>query len=285
MNNVYLYRYYHAVLFKDNVFCTLKDNGPMHRRKILIHKGVDNDVHFRALGPDNRPVKIASDELIYVRLVDPASRKLVLEKLCQIAVTTVGIFHVTLNSGDLASLDPGILELSLIRTEPFVANQVGTYIEKPIYTDYVGNMVMEVEITEQAMKNPAPAVTISPVDWFPAIAVINGERVNAYYSSSIPAGRVLNHKEAVHSFSTYTHNFTGVLEIWGTLEESPSAQLDEQRWFKIYPSTMSVDIEYTGFTGTQAWTFAANFMWLKFRYIPSTQVSDPGEMKKIIVRV
>jgi len=47
---------------------------------------------------------------------------------------------------------------------------------------------------------------------------------------------------------------------------------------------MSSDIEFIGYTGTQAWTFSANVMWLKFRYFPSTAVADPGRMVKVIVR-
>ena len=88
----------------------------------------------------------------------------------------------------------------------------------------------------------------------------------------------------MHSFSTYTQNFTGILEIWGSLEETPDPYQSSARWFKIYPTSMSTDIEFIGYTGTQAWTFAANFMWLKFRYIPSTQVLDPGALLKLIVR-
>jgi hypothetical protein len=95
---------------------------------------------------------------------------------------------------------------------------------------------------------------------------------------------VLNHKDGVHSFSTYTKNFTGVLEIWGSLEETPDPYLNHTRWFKIFPSSMSVDIEFIGYTGTQAWTFDANVMWLRFRYFPSQAVLDPGILEKLIVR-
>jgi hypothetical protein len=100
----------------------------------------------------------------------------------------------------------------------------------------------------------------------------------------LPGARVLNHIDSVHSFSTFTKNATGVLEIWGTLEETPDPYLNDTRWFKIFPSSMSQDIEFIGYTGTTAWTFAANFMWLKFRWFPSTAVLDPGIMQKLIVR-
>jgi len=74
------------------------------------------------------------------------------------------------------------------------------------------------------------------------------------------------------------------LQIWGSLEETPDPYQSQTRWFKIYPTSMSQDIEFIKYSGTQAWTFSANFLWLKFRMIPSTQVIDPGIMQKLIVR-
>lgn len=116
------------------------------------------------------------------------------------------------------------------------------------------------------------------------LAPISGGIRPCFYTSRIPGGRVLNHKESVQSFSTYTENFTGILEIWGTLEETPDVYLNDTRWFKISPSGTTDHVEFVGYTGTQAWTFSANFMWLKFRYFPSTAVLDPGKLSKLIVR-
>jgi hypothetical protein len=144
---------------------------------------------------------------------------------------------------------------------------------------------MEIEITQQGFKTPIDSITLLPESWTPDILVPTfGPPIPCFYSSRIPGARVQNHIDSVHSFSTYTENFTGTLEIWGSLEQTPDPYLSATRWFKIYPSTLSVDIEFIGYTGTQAWTFSANFMWLKFRLIPSTAVLDHGIMKKIIVR-
>jgi len=105
-----------------------------------------------------------------------------------------------------------------------------------------------------------------------------------YYSSAIAGARVLNHKSSVHSFSVQTQNFTGVLEIYGTLDETPSPYLDSTRWFRIYPTSMSKEIEFFNYTGTQAYSFQANVMYVKFRYFPSIAVSCPGRFVKLIAR-
>lgn len=283
-HKVYLYDHVRQLLVADGNTCFLKDNGPMSKNPILCHKGIDNRIIFRALNPDRQPANISDNQQVYARIIDVNNHTVVLEKLCNTGPAK-GLITFVLNSGDIADTAPGTYQLVLIRTEEFVVDAPGYYIEKPLYSDLNDNISMELEITEQAFKTALPSITLLPNDWTPDIfAPISGAPRPCFYTQRIPGGRVLNHKESVQSFSTYTENFTGILEIWGTLEESPSAYLNDTRWFKIYPSTMSQNVEYVGYTGTQAWTFSANFMWLKFRYFPSTDVVDPGKLSKLIVR-
>lgn len=283
-HKVYLYDHVRQLLAVDDTFCALKDNGPMNKNPIMAHKGVDNKIIFRALGPDRIPVDIACNQQVYARIIDPDNRTICFEKLCRLGPAK-GLITLELNSGDITNLHAGLYQMVLIRTENFIVNVPDYYVEKPLYSDMADNIVMEIEITEQALKTPLPSITILPENWTADIlSPTTGAPRPCFYTSRIPGGRVLNHKESVQSFSTYTENFTGRLEIWGTLEETPDAYLNDSRWFKIFPSTMSVDIEYFGYTGTQAWTFAANFMWMKFRLFPSTEVLDPGVMSKLIVR-
>jgi hypothetical protein len=268
-----------------DTFCNFRDNAPMtNLTPIKAHKGIDNSIIFRTLGPDRVPQDIACDQQVYARIIDPDNRTVVLEKLCRLGPAK-GIITLELDGGDLALIAAGLYEMVLIRTQEFVSNIPDYYIEKPLYSDMNDNVAMEIEITEQAFKAPAPSVTILPEDWTPDILIgTMTPPMPCFYTARIPGGRVLNHIESVQSFSTYTENATSRLEIWGSLEETPDPYLSSARWFKIYPSTMSQDIEFIGYTGTQAWSFQANFMWLKFRYFPSQQVLDPGILKKLIVR-
>jgi hypothetical protein len=257
----------------------------MNKNPILAHKGTDNKIIFRALGPDRVPVMFLDGQQVYARIIDPLNSTVALEKLCTIGPAK-GLITLHLNSGDIADIAAGLYNMVLIRTEDFVSSEPGFYIEKPLFSDLNSNISMEIKITEQALKAPLPSITLVPNDWTSDILtpVQGGSPRPCFYTPRIPGGRVLNHKESVQSFSTYTENFSGTLEIWGTLEETPDPYLNDQRWFKIYPTSMSQDIVYANYTGTQAWTFSANFMWLKFRYFPSTEVLDHGTLSKLIVR-
>jgi hypothetical protein len=284
-HKLYMYDHVWQLLAVGDTFCNCKDNGPMNNTiPLKAHKGIDNKLLFRVLGPDRVPFDVSCDQQVYARIIDPGNRTICLEKLCRLGPAK-GLITLELDAGDLALLHAGLYEMVLIRTQDFISNVPGYYIEKPLYSDFEDNVALEIEITEQAFKAPLPSVTILPENWTPDVNIPTfGPITPSFYTSRIPGGRVLNHINSVHSFSTYTQNATGILQIWGSLEETPDPYLSETRWFKIYPSSMSQDIEFIGYTGTQAWTFAANFLWLKFRWIPSTQVLDPGIMAKLIVR-
>lgn len=284
VNKVYLYDHVRELTVIGDTFYSCKDSGPMVKNTILAHRGIDNSLLFRALGPDRIPYDISCNEQVYARIIDPENSMVVLEKLCSTGPAK-GMITLLLDSGDIAPIRSGLYSLVLIRTSDFVSGATDYYIEKPLYSDMHDNVAMTLEVTDQALKSPIKSYTIAPKDWTPDLNMPSfGPVVESFYSSRIPGGRILNHVNAVHSFSTYTKNFTGLLEIWGSLEESPDPYLSDSRWFKIYPSSMSQDIEFIGYTGTQAWSFAANFMWLKFRLIPSKAVLDAGTMEKLIVR-
>lgn len=286
IHNLYSYDHIHQLLFVDDgQICFMKDNAPMVNNDITIHKGVDNRVVFRVLGPDRSPVNMCQYQLM-ARVNDTSNGTIVLEKpVSQGSVK--GTLFLELDSGDITDIHAGTYGLVIIATQPFVTGQheLGATIERPLFIDQYSNVSMILNITDQALHDPVPSVVLCESDWtgdsfFP----VYGPPSFGFYSKAIAGGRVLNHRSSIHTFSTYTENFTGVLELYGTLDETPTAYLDSTRWFKIYPSTMSQDIIFTEYTGTQAWAFQCNAMWLKFRYFPSTQVPDPGKMKKIIFR-
>lgn len=284
-HKVFLYDHVVQLLAVGDTFCSCRDNGPMNNSTPLkAHKGIDNSLIFRVLTPDRTPYDVSCGQQVYARIIDPDNRTIVLEKLCSLGPAK-GIITLKLDAGDLALIHAGTYELVLIRTEDFVNNIPDYYIEKPLYSDLNDNISLQLEITEQAFKAPLPSFTLLPENWTPdLIAPFSGPAIPCFYSSRIPGARILNHIDSVHTLSTYTKSFTGTLEMWGTLEETPDPYLNDTRWFKIYPSTMMQDIEYTAYTGTQAWTFQANFMWLKLRYFPSQAVLNPGTMEKVIVR-
>jgi hypothetical protein len=284
IHKLFLYDHVRQLLAVDGEMCLCRDNGPMNKTPVKAHRGIDNEIIFRVLTPDRIPFDIQCGQEVYARIIDPDNDAVVLEKLCVLGPAK-GLIKLILNAGDIVDIPAATYRMVLVRTEPFAEGYAGYNLQKPLYSDLNDNVAMEIIITDQATANPVPSIVYTPEMWTPDVLTpIIGAQRPCFYTGRIPGSRVLNHKDGVHTFSTYTQNFTGTLQIWGTLDETPDPYLNDARWFKIYPSNMSVDIDYVTYTGTRSWSFEANFMWMKFRYLPSTAVLDPGVFCKLIVR-
>ena len=283
-HKLFLYDHVRQLLAVGDDLCPYKDNAPMNKNPIKIHKGLDNSVIFRVLTPDRIPYDVSCGQEVYARIIDTTNSTVVLEKLCRLGPAK-GLITLLLDGGDIVDIPAARYSLVLVRTDSIADGFPGYNSQKPLYSDLYDNVAMELIITEQAIKQPVPSIVYETADWTSdLLSPVQGFPRPCFYTGRIPGARVLNHKDGVHTFSTQTSNFTGTLQLWGTLEETPNPYLDETRWFRIYPSTMSADIKYQAYTGTQSWSFSANFMWLKFRYLPSTDVLDPGIFQKLIVR-
>jgi len=196
INKLYLYDHVWQLLALDDNMCLCKDNGPMsNNTNLKCHKGLDNKLIFRVLNPDRTPVDISCNQQVYARIMDTTNRTIVLEQLCRLGPAK-GIITLELDGGDICDVAPGLYEIVLIRTQEFVDNIPGAYVEKPLYSDLNDNVAMHIEITEQAFKAPIQSVTLYPTDWTPDIIVPTfGPPQPCFYSPRIAAARILNHKE------------------------------------------------------------------------------------------
>lgn len=289
INDLYLYDDIRRLLLcDDQITCLDTDNGPMNRREIKVHKGLDNTLKFRVFDPDRNPVNICNYQL-FGRLFNTENRELVLEKPCR-TTTAKGMVFLDLNEGDIANIAKGLYDLVIVGQKDFVPGVIGESTTTPFYSDFVNNIVQTVLITDQAERVPRPSYIIGETDW--TMQRVRAENspsaiIDQFYSSTIPANRVQNHINGTHSFSVYTdqdNKFTGTLEILGTLDQNPQSDPSTDHWFNIEVVTGSQDLEFINFFGTDAFTFNANVMFLKFRYTPSVEVENPGLLKKIIVR-
>jgi len=301
LHKLYLYDDVRRLLFVDDkIICLETDNAPMNKHPLKVHKGIDNHLKFRVFDPDRKPVKLFHE--VYARLVSCTSRETVLEKKCRLGTAT-GMLFLDIDEGDIKDKSPGLYEMIIIRSKEFVVGQPDEYIFDPFFTDFDGNIVATVEITEQGQQEPMPSIVISQDDWTysthlgfsttvycgprPAHSSSpsnTGAPTKFGYSRAIPGGRVRNHINGTHTFSVYAEGFTGTLEIMGTLEETPNADMESNSWFIINPSSLNDYIKFINFTGTEAFFFKGNFMWLRFRLTPDENILENGQLKKIIVR-
>ena len=281
-NTLYLYKNIHRVLFADHRFsCYDKDNAPMNRKSVKIHKGVDNDIMFRALDPNGSAVSVCQME-IYARIFDIDNRTQVIERLCS-SKEKNGVFYLPLTTGDLIDIKPGLYSMAFIikdRTQGTAVENSATF-----FTDYNSNVSLTVEITEQAERIPNPTVTIGTDSWTENRDMGDNGLQSFFYSSAIAANRTNNHLNSIHTFSVNATDFTGRLYVYGTLDSTPSVD-NVNGWFII--DSMNLDenyIQFINYTGVRSFTFTGNYMWVRFVYYPDVDVIIPnGTINEISVR-
>lgn len=283
-HKLFLYRDVRHVMVNDERYSAIeKENSPMNNNPIKVHKGVDNLVTFRVLNPDRQPVNIQK-YTAHARIISAETNEFVMEKACVVGPAR-GVIFLELNEGDLANMSPGKYYLTMLGQKDFVQNVVGEVTATPFFSDLDSNIVAILEVTQQAEKTPHPSFEIGEDNWSKNSVLLNGSGPIAteHYSSAIPGNRVRNHIFGTHTFSLWADRFTGILEVLGTLELSPDPN-PNNGWFKIQLTGADDKLEFINYTGTEGWSFQANFMWLKFKYVPSLKVLDAGTIKKIWVR-
>jgi hypothetical protein len=286
-HDLYLYDDVRPLLYFTENSCMKTDNAPMNKLPIKVHKGMDNKINFRVFDPDRKPYNIRGFGDIYMRVTDIQNNTIVMERKARSGNST-GMIHFDVFESDLTDIPNGKYSMVVYAQDQFVKGGIGVgeYTSSPFYSDFNGNIKLTLEITDQGQRDPIPSIEILEEDWTPFRHFRNDQSlpVSAFYSQAINGARVRNNINNVHTFSVQGDNFTGSLEVYGTLEAQPAASVDDPSWFRIFLSPTQNVILMSEFTGIDAFTFSSNVMWLKFVYTPSVEVEDPGVLKKLLVR-
>lgn len=285
-----LYRYdeWHELLYDNGTLtcaCNLTDNRAMNERVIKLHKGVNNEVKFRVFDSDRKRTRI--DHLrVDITMINKQNHEVAYKTKARIAPEK-GVFVVLITEGDLVNLAPGFYDFVITGEQWAVPEQPGEIVATPFYTDTTANMRMVAEVTTQGEKLPIPTTEVFSVnpktgisDWIVTNEVVDNVYARVYHSSPIPGNRLKNYKRGTHTFATTFENFTGRIQVRGSLEHIPPTEA--RYYFPLNLTAFRDSVDYgpldpdfpnTGirmpFTGIDPFTFEANIMWLMFVWIPT----------------
>lgn len=288
---LYKYDEWHELLYDNDTFtcaCNLTDSRPMHDRLVKIHKGVDNEVKFRVYDSDRKRYRLDQFR-VSVILINKENHELVLKTKGRM-MTERGTFKVLFREGDIINLAPGFYDMVVTGEEWATPEQPGEIISTPFYTDTMSNMRLVAEITTQGQKDPIPTIEISSnnkktglSDWIMKTETVDGVNTRVYHSSPLPANRIRNHINGVHTFTVLCNEFTGRLYIKGSLEHIPPTE--PEKYFPLNVSTFSDYIQYgimddetelyQPFTGIDPYSIETNVVWIMFVWIPTESNGIP----------
>lgn len=248
------------------------------QQNIKLHKGVDNQIKFRVMNLDRKPVSV--DHLsLRARLVNIETGERVLDRYANLT-SVKGYAHLPIFEGDLINIPAGFYHLVITGEEAFVPQlEIGENMQTPFFVDGAQNIIAKVEVVGAADMTPWPSTVLTKDSWTPKYA--EGEPLR-YFSSAIPAARIKNHLNGIHTFAAYTTGFTGTLQVLATLELQPPDDLND--YFPVDLTTGTNLVTFNNYTGTAAYSFEANFMWLRFVYVQNASIEDNGTLDKVVLR-
>ena len=243
---------------------------------ITLHRGVDNTHYFRVRNRDMKRQNV-SGLVVMAKIVDRMNGDKVFEK--RLIQTDDDQFSLNVLEGELLEVEPGYYEMVLESMEMFDTNNYEHNPRQPLYRDLNGEIRFEVEVTGHADSTPRPSrEEIKPFEkWLPTLK----DGVTVYSSSAIPCNALRNHRNSLHTMSIQADNFSGTLEIYGTLELDPPP--DNNSWFPVTVQDLPVnEIQMDKFTGTHAFNVVGNLYWVK--YILKGDLDNLGTFDKLTWR-
>jgi len=261
MLNLPVYLYTPAI----RVFLDL-ENSTKHGVDIMYHgyaklaKGVKNTLQFNFLNGDQRPIDVSTKTFVF-KMFDYATNKEVVSKNLTV-----------LDDGETFALK-GKTQLMLTSNDIPVNFKTGQYTYSilqllntellPTYIDGASDLHGKIEIVDGIIARFIPS---------DELAFLQGQN-NIYTSGPISTNRDGKGNNGSHSIQAYFTNFTGNLEIRGSLSNSAPSS-----WDACTPITTEA---FTSETGTVGITVndLDNINYLMFRY-----TKNVGSIDKILYR-
>lgn len=259
---------------------TVTENYAMNNDYInKLHRGADNVLDVFIKNKDLKKVPLQSAN-VKARFIDTESNEVVLEKYLCLDLTNQSQGKLFVYEGDLKDIEPGLYNLVFLVEEPVGSNSPDVYSATTMYSDHNGKARIRVEVIGDLGTTPSPTYESNPMLWTPSNTVEFVGANKVVYSSAIPANKIRNHKNSLHTFSIIAEEFTGKLEVLGSLDIDPPS--DQLQYFTVPLGPDTNEIEFTDYTGTEAWTIQHNLFWVKFKLTIDSE--NLGEMSKLSFR-
>lgn len=225
-----------------------------------IAKGVTNTLQFNFLNGDQRPIDVSAKTFVF-KMFDYATNKEVVSKNLTIiddgeTFALKGKTQVALTSTDIpTSFKPGMYTYSIVQ-------QVGTEL-LPTYIDGASDLHGKIEIIDGIIAKFIPSDELT---------FLQGQN-QIFTAGPISTNRDGKGNNSLHTIQAYFTDFTGSLEIRGSLSNTPPAS-----WDLCTPITTET---YTDQNGTVGITIEDldNINYLMFRY-----TKNVGSVDKVLYR-
>lgn len=234
------------------------DNRPMNNRKLVVHKGLSNEIYFTIRNRDRKPQNVFSESLV-AYIVNPSTRKRLITKRLE-HESEVGKVKLTLEKGDVASVNSGLYSVYISRTTQ--ENK-----DLPVFSSQDNDVKFDIEITDEAYVEPVPTQTTTTITQSSNTSL--GGSANIFVSDAMYGNQDRNFSHALHTIGMYTNTFTGNLKVQAScLESTPHTEDNSSDWFDVS------NIALSNVSGITHHTFQVNANWVRVLSYPSDTSSS-----------
>ena len=248
------------------------DNRPMNQTKLVVHKGLTNQLNFYVRNRD-RVLQNLSTKTLYASIINPnTSRRVVFKPLSLVNSGTSGEARLDLTVGDLTDLNPGFYHISITESSDSGVSQ------NPLYANQNDRIITDLEVRSSLEYEPIASQSATTFTQTGNTEL--GDAANTFVSSSLYGNQDKNFRHSRHTVAFYMTDFVGNITMQGSALESAPTQ--ESDWYDINvqgdAGTAAVPYS-TAYNGIDPFNFVINTNWLRVKFDKTS-----GSVDKVLLR-
>ena len=246
-----------TVVVNDSGFTT--EYRPVYTRNLKIYRGIDNNLEFKMLNADQKPITLTNKTVKLVAF--DRSNNLVLSGSGSNHATIKGLTTVTVSENDLLSVKDQFLSYAIHIED---ANQNKTLTYSNAHFENAGVM----QVSSSAYPGPKDSKNITTFTEDDGEAGIDD---SVWNSASVNAEPGINGNEAIHTAAIYSDGYVGDVTVQVTLDNDVGASTP---WADV--ATVSMNNE----SAPKPVNFTGVFNYVRFQ----ASASPADKITKILVR-
>lgn len=232
------------------------DNRPMNNKRLVVHKGLSNEVIFNIRNKDRKLQNVNSD-ILRATFVAPSTGERVFTRVLD-HTGSKGQIKLTIVEGDLTNLEPGLYQIYISRE-----NMEGN--DLPVYSDQNNNIKFDIEVLDQTNLTPVETQTANVSQFMQVTNTNTGDLSNVFVTSALKGNQARNFDSCLHSIAIHPDNYTGRIDIQAScVENTPGTANNSSDWFNVV-SNISLTANSTIYHNT----FQVNANYIRVMSEPS----------------
>ena len=175
--------------------------SPVYTQELKIYKNIRNTLEFKIINSDQKPISL-DNYTVNFRAFNFAN-KLVLSKECTNSTSLKGITILHIEEHELLNFKKEYLKFNIFLTDANNEKKL-TYSDAQFNNN--GTMIVDDYIFPGPLESHVVKTFVQENDY--------------WISEAIVAEPALNGNEALHSLAIYTNNYSGQIDVQGTLDNS-----------------------------------------------------------------